>query len=143
MFKDKVYRVREFINIRLYEHKVYVIRFLHTLSFIVSLIAIAAIIYQHGFPKTSYNLNITESIIEFSLIFYVIKFLIRTFYEFHPIDFIKENKFEAILLSLIAFDQIFNFFTGVQVVRHFIKAIGFPGIHIYYNLFYKYFCWAK
>ncbi len=139
MFKDKVYRVREFINIRLYEHKVYVIRFLHTLSFIVSLIAIAAIIYQHGFPKTPYNLNITESIIEFSLIFYVIKFLIRTFYEFHPVDFIKENKFEAILLSLIAFDQIISLFTGVQVVRHFIKAIGFPGIHIYYNLFIQFY----
>ena len=139
MLRDRIFRIREFINIRLYSHKAYVVRFLHFASIIVSLVAISAIIYQHGFPQTPYSLRITESIIEFSLIFYVIKFLMRVFYEFHPVDFMKENRFEGYLLLLIAIDLIVNIFTGIHLVQQFLMAIGFPGIHTYYNLFIQFY----
>lgn len=139
MLRDSIFRIREFINIRLYTHKAYVISFLHVSSIIVSLVAIAAIIYQHGFPPTPYSLNITESIIEISLIFYVFKFLVRIFYDFHPVDFIKDNRFEAILLSLIVVDQLISMLTGTHLVQQFMKIIGFPGIHTYYNLFVQFY----
>ena len=139
MLKDSINRIRESINIRLYDHKSYVVRSLHVASIIVSIIAITAIIYQHGFPKTPYNLRITESIIEFSLIFYVLKFLLRVFYDFHPVDFIKDNRFEAILLLLIAVDQFISIITGVHLVQQFMVGIGFPGIHTYYNLFIQFY----
>lgn len=135
MLRDRIFNIREYINIRLYKHKAYVIRFLHIASIIVSLVAIAAIIYQHGFPQTAYYRLLTESIIEISLIFYVFKFLIRIFYDFHPVDFIKDNKFEAVLLSLIVLDQLVSLFSGTHLVQQFMRAIGFPGIHTYYNLF--------
>lgn len=108
-------------------------------SILVSLIAITAIIYQHGFPKTPYNLQLTESVIEFSLIFYITKFLIRIFYDFHPVDFIKDNRFEGFLLLLIAIDQIFRLFTGSHLVQQLMIGIGFPGIHTYYNLFIQFY----
>jgi potassium uptake TrkH family protein len=139
MLRDRVFRIREFINIRLYKHRSYVVGALHVASVIVSLIAITAIIYQHGFPQTVDSLQLSNSIIRTSLIFYVLKFLIRIFYEFHPIDFIKENRFEAILLSLIAFDQLVNVFTGANFVQQLMQAIGFPGIHTYYNLFIQFY----
>jgi len=139
MLKDRIFHIREFINIRLYSHKAYVIKYLHLASIVVSLVAITAIIYQHGFPKTPYSFRLTESIIEISLIFYVVKFLIRIFYDFHPVDFIKENRFEAILLSLVAIDQIIKMFTGTHMVQQFMLGIGFPGIHTYYNLFIQFY----
>jgi len=139
MLRERIFRIRESINIRLYTHKSYVIRYLHVASIIVSLVAIAAIIYQHGFPKTPDSFRFTESIIEISLIFYVLKFLIRIFYDFHPVDFIKVNRVEASLLLLIAVDQIANMFTGVHLVQRFLIGIGFPGIHTYYNLFIQFF----
>lgn len=139
MLRDKVFRIREFINIRLYKHRSYVVRALHIASIIVSLIAITAIIHQHGFPQTINSLQLSNSIIRISLIFYVLKFLVRIFYEFHPIDFIKENRFEAILLSLIAFDQLVNALTGTHIIQQFVTAIGFPGIHTYYNLFIQFY----
>ncbi|MFZ4546988.1 MAG: TrkH family potassium uptake protein [Bacteroidales bacterium] len=139
MFKDKVYRIRESINIRLYTHKAYVVRSLHFASIIVSLVAMAAIILQHGFKQTPYNLHLTESIIEFSLIFYVLKFLTRIFYEFHPIDFIKENRVESVLLLFILFDQLVSLVTGAHLIQQTMKAIGFPGIHTYYNLFVQFY----
>jgi trk system potassium uptake protein TrkH len=139
MLRERIFRIRESINIRLYTHKSYVIRYLHVASVIVSLVAITAIIYQHGFPKTPFSFRLTESIIEISLIFYVLKFLIRIFYDFHPVDFIKDNRFEAFLLLLIAVDQIVNVFTGVHLVQRFLTGIGFPGIHTYYNLFIQFF----
>jgi len=139
MLKNRIFQVREYINIRLYKHRDYMISFLHVASIIVSLAAITAIIYQHGFPKTPYNLKLTESVIEFSLIFYVVKFLIRIFYEFHPVDFINENRFEAIILSLIVVDQIISLLSGVQIIQQFILLIGFPGIHTYYYLFIQFY----
>jgi len=139
MLRDRVFRIREFINIRIYKHKALVISALHVASIIVSIVAITAIIYQHGFPQTPYNLRLTESIIEFSLIFYVLKFLVRIFYDFHPVDFIKDNRFEAILLSLVAVDQMVFMFTGTHLVQQFLKGIGFPGIHTYYNLFIQFY----
>jgi potassium uptake TrkH family protein len=99
----------------------------------------AAIIFQHGFKQTPYNLHLTESIIEFSLIFYVFKFLTRIFYEFHPIDFIKENRVESILLLFIVFDQLVSVLTGAHLIQQTMKAIGFPGIHTYYNLFVQFY----
>lgn len=139
MFRNRVDHIRESINLKLYRHKAYVIRFLHIASIIVSLIAITAIIYQHGFPQTTYTWNLTESIIEFSLIFYVLKFLVRLFYDFHPAHFVKDNRIEAFLLLLIIVDQLISLFSGAHLVQQFLKAIGFPGIHIYYNLFIQFY----
>jgi potassium uptake TrkH family protein len=112
---------------------------LHFASIIVSLVAIAAIIYQHGFPQTKESWRLTESIIEISLIFYVIKFFVRVFYEFHPVDFLKVNKFEGILLLLVAIDLIVNALSGYHIVQQFMRVIGFPGIHVYYNLFIQFY----
>jgi len=139
MLRDRVFRIREFINIRLYKHRTYVLRALHIASIIVSLGAITAILIQHGYPETPDSLRITESIIEISLMFYVVKFLLRIFYEFHPVDFIKENRFEAVLILLIICDQMFSVLTGSHVIQQFMKAIGFPGIHTYYNLFIQFY----
>lgn len=135
MLKDQIYRIRENINIKLYRHKAYVIRALHLLSVLVSIIAIAAIVYQHGFPLTKNTLLITERIIELSLLFYVFKFLIRIIYDFHPIDFIRDNKVEAALLALILLDQFTKLITGDNFIKEFMHFIGFPGIITYYNLF--------
>ncbi len=139
MLKDSIFRVREFINIRLYRHKSYVIRALHLASIVVSLVAITAIIYQHGFPETPETRHLTESIIKISLAFYIFKFLVRVFYEFHPVDFIRDNRFEAVLLLLVAIDQLVSAFSGIPLVHQILKAIGFPGIHTFYNLFVQFY----
>jgi len=135
MLQDKIDRIRENINIRLYKHKTYVVSYLHIASIIVSLATITAIIYQHGFPQTQKSLALTESVIQISLLFYLFKFLIRIFYEFHPVDFLKANRFEAYLLLLIAIDGLLSLITGSHLIQQFLKFIGFPGIHTYYNLF--------
>jgi hypothetical protein len=129
MLKDAISRSRENINIRLYQHRIYVIRSLHVASILVSLVTITSIIYQHGFPQTPSDLRLTDSIIEFSLIFYLIKFAIRIFYEFHPINFLKQNKFEAYLLLLIVVDEFASLFTGEHIVQQLMRVIDFPGIH--------------
>ena len=139
MLRDSVFRIREFINLRLYKHRAYVINFLHFASIFVALIAITAIIFQHGFPQTPYSLHFSKSIIEFSLIFYVIKFLIRLFYDFHPGVFIRANKLEGYLLLLITIDMLYRVFTGTHIVQQFMQGIGFPGMHTFYNLFVQFY----
>ena len=135
MPKDNVFRVREYINIRLYKHKSYVINALHVFSIIFSIIAIGAILYQHGFPLTPERLHLSNLLIRISLIFYIVKFLLRIFYDFHPINFLRENRAEAILIAIICIDFLTKTIFGIFLVQRLMVAIGFPGMLVYYNLF--------
>jgi trk system potassium uptake protein len=139
MLRNQIFRIREFINIRLFSHRAYVVRGLHIASILVSLFTIAAIIIQHGYPSTPRSLYLTDRIIEISLIFYIIKFLVRVFYEFHPVDFIRENRFEAWLLLLVATDLLVSLFTSHHMVQQFLFMLGFPNINTYYNLFIQFY----
>ena len=105
MQEDKIFKIREAINVRLYSHKRYVVGFLSIASIFISICAIGAVIYQHGYPETPERLRLIKTIITFSLWFYIFKFLLRIIYDFHPLTFIKENRFEAILILFIFIDQ--------------------------------------
>jgi len=113
--------------------------FLHSSSIIVSLVAITAIIIQHGYPETHDRLYLTNLIIEISLWYYIFKFALRFFYDFHPIDFLRDNRFEGLLLLIIFIDQFTHSVFGIHLIQKFLQAIGFPGIQTYYNLFIQFY----
>lgn len=139
MFRENVFKIREYINIRLYRHKSYVMSFLHSSSILVSIAAIIAIVIQHGYPETPERLSTTNLIIEISLWYYIFKFIVRFFYDFHPIDFLAANKFEGVLLLVVFIDQLTNSISGIHLVQQILHVIGFPGIHTYYNLFIQFY----
>ena len=138
-FKDEVFLVRERINIKILPYKVNVLRSLRILSIIVSTISIVAIIYQHGYHLTPERFRISYLIIEYSLLFYILKYLLQVFFNAHPGDFIKTNKFEGALLLLIAIDLIFSWNSEQHLLQQFMQYIGFPGVHTYYSLFIQFY----
>jgi potassium uptake TrkH family protein len=72
-----------------------------------------SIIYYYGFPKTTESIYFCQLIIRVSFGFYIFRFLFRIFYEFSPIEFIKQNYFEAILMVILTFSgfavELFGF----------------------------------
>lgn len=137
--RERVFKIREYINIRLYRHKSYVMAFLHSSSVIVSVVAIIAIVIQHGYPETSDRFYLTNLVIEISLWYYIAKFILRFFYDFHPIDFLRDNKFEGFLLLVVFIDQLTYTVTDIHLVQAILQSIGFPGINTYYNLFIQFY----
>lgn len=137
--REKVFIIREYINIRLYRHKSYVMTFLHSSSVLVSVVAIIAIVIQHGYPETPERFYLTNLVIEISLWYYIAKFILRFFYDFHPIDFLRDNKFEGFLLLIVFIDQLTYSATDFHLVQAILHSIGFPGINTYYNLFIQFY----
>ncbi|MBN2615757.1 MAG: hypothetical protein JXR71_08700 [Bacteroidales bacterium] len=109
---SRFFKVREKINIRIFNSKSWVLLIFKTLSAFVFLMVIASGIYYYGFPKTPESLLLNERAIELSLAFFSLRFLVYMFYDFHPAELLKKNWIEASVLSFfilyILFPSFFN-----------------------------------
>jgi potassium uptake TrkH family protein len=135
MPSTRIDRIREYINIRLYRHKAYVIGTMQILSVFVSLIAVSSIIYYYGFPKTPRSYQINYWIMEGSFIFYFVKFLLKIFYDFHPIEFIKNNVFEALIMLGLLLDGLGLLLFNEHIVILLFNIIGLPRLSEYFIVF--------
>jgi len=124
MSGNSLWKIREAINLRLFNSKTIVLSVLRILSLIVSVIAIGAIVYFHGFPKTDYTLKIYLIIIQSSLGFYLLKFLIRLLYDFQPYIFLKDNLLEGVIMILVFIEGFWLYIFDFDLVTIFFRLFG-------------------
>ena len=126
--------LREKINIRIYDSKSRVLRVFRTLYLLISVTALASIIYYYGFPHTGDTKDFLVSIIHFSFGFYIIHFIIQVIYDFEPWEFIKKFWFKASVLLLLVIEAVsYNFFNTLFITTIF-ERIGFVNFGHYSNL---------
>ena len=135
MFHKPYWKIRESINLRIFSSKATVLTTLRVISLLISTLALGGIVYFHGFPKDEQSLSIYRSIIRFSFSFYVIKFLIKLFYDFKPDNFLKENRFEAIIMLLIVLEGIGQFIFRIDLVTLMLNLFGLGELTLISNLF--------
>ncbi len=133
----EINEIRESINLRLYGHKEQLLYYLRILSFMVSVLSLAAIIYYHGFIQTPKSQWIIQRFIYYSLLFYVIKFFLKVFYDFHPLTFLKNNWFEALLVSFILLLGFFTLLYGKDNVYDFFVQQGFKDVPQLFIIFFQ------
>jgi potassium uptake TrkH family protein len=124
MDENRLWKIREAINLKLFNSKELVLSILRVLSLLVSLVALAAIIYFHGFPKTDESVRIYLVIIRSSLGFYLLKYLTRLFFDFKPREFLQENRFEGIIMLLIFIQGFGMFIIGTDLVTLLFRLFG-------------------
>ncbi len=111
---SRIFKFRENINLRIFNSKSFVIKLFRVLSFFVFTTVIASGVYFYGFPKTQASLLMDQRIIGYSLAFFVIRYLVYIFYDFHPVDFLKKNRVEgAVLLFFLIYVIIPGFFNSL------------------------------
>lgn len=135
MTREQIDHIREAINIRLYNNKAFVLYSLHGLSIAVSTIAILAIIYYHGFPATVQTARINYLVINYSFWFYIFKFLLKVFYDFHPIDYIRKNWFEGSIMLIIFLDNISKWIFGEHIINAIFMTLNMPHFTSYFIIF--------
>ncbi|PWL24204.1 MAG: hypothetical protein DCO96_14460 [Fluviicola sp. XM-24bin1] len=117
--------LRERINLLIYDSKPGVLRTLSFLNVLVSLTAIGVLIYLYGFQITPEAEATCFSIIQASFGFYIARFIIKYIYDFNPKQFLKDNWFEAIIISILLIEGVaYNFFDSVLLEPVF-QSIGF------------------
>ena len=116
---------REKINLKIYDSKPTVLKILSGSNVVVSFTAIAVLIYYYGFELRNETRDFCFAIIEISFGFYIFRFLLKLFYDFHPPTFLRQNWFEAIIIFLLLIEGIsYNLFNSM-IIEPLFLSIGF------------------
>ncbi len=103
---DWLSKFRERVNISLFDSKELVLYILRHISLWLMIVVIGGVIYFYGFPKTDNSIYFNTILVRSSLVYFLIRYLILLFYDFHPLRFIKERWLEGIVLLLFFIDAV-------------------------------------
>lgn len=130
---------REKVNLKIYDTKPKVLGVLTILNVIVSSAAIGTLVYYYGFHVTPSEQKICFTILEVSFGFYILRFLMKLFFDFHPPSFIRNNWFETIIIALLLIEGIaYNLFGGM-IIEPIFKSIGFEDFGAFSIVFVQLF----
>ena len=108
-------RVRESINIRIYGSKNRVIQVLRLLRLLVAFGMTGFLLYFHGYPQTAAGIAFNIFLIKAGFLFFIFSFLLRTFFEFEPGKFIRQNWFEGTILLILFINGMAGLISGQDV----------------------------
>lgn len=135
----KIKELREKANLALYDSKSKVLGVLSFLNVLVSLTALGVLIYYYGFKLTPEAKDICSTILEVSFGFYILRYFVKFIYDFNPLDFIKSNWFEGIIvLMLLVEGMAYNFFDSMIIEPMFI-SLGFEDFGAFSMIFIQLF----
>ena len=120
--RERIWKIRERINISLFDSKERVTHILSRISMLFMLVVFAGIIYYYGFPKTESSVYINMILIRSILVYFLLRFLILFFYDFHPLQFLKERWFEGLVLLLFFIDAVSPEYFDDMLVYGSLKA---------------------
>lgn len=130
---------REKVNLAIYGSKTKVLGTFNILYVIVSLLSIGVLVYYYGFPLTAKESASAFRLLQFSFAFYIIRFLVKILYQFDVPEFLKNNKFEALVLSLLALEGVYFNITGSFIIEPIFSGIGFTNFADFSMVFVQLF----
>lgn len=117
-------KLRETINLFIYDSKESVLRVLSVLHLVVSLVSVGTLVYYYGFHIDKQTARSLFNVIEISFGFYILRYVIKVFYDFNPIQFIRNSWVEAVLLVLLAAEGVTHNIFGLQLIAPVFNSIG-------------------
>jgi trk system potassium uptake protein len=118
-------KIRERINIKLFESKTQMLLVLRFLHILISLSAVGSLVYYYGFPQNPTTEQLFFNIIQVSFGFYVLRFFIKILYDFHPWTFIKTHWLEALTVLLLTVEGLNNIIFGRLIFPQLFVKMGF------------------
>jgi len=115
---------REKLNLKLYDSKANVLRGLRILNLLVSIGAIGTLIYMYGFRHSPVEKDTLLTMIKLSFAFYILQFLVRLVYNFHPKQFLKKHWFEALIMLFLIVEGVAHNIFHSLVIENLFERIG-------------------
>ena len=122
------HRIRENIKLFVWDYIDIVQKVLRYASVFVSFFTVGVIAYYYGFKQTENSTFFCTTVIICSLIFYVVKYLLLILYTKHSFEYIKQNKFQGILVLLIIIWFILLLFFDIKLHNHLVFDFKFIDI---------------
>ena len=124
----KLQELRERINVGLHPHRERVLSGFKAANVLVSLSAFACLIAYYGYPLESETARNLIGIIKGSFAFYVLHYLVRWFFDFHPLQFLKKYRLEGLLMGILILEGIGDLLTGQVFLGRAMDPMGFDTV---------------
>ena len=130
---------RERVNLKIYNAKPKVLGTLTILNILFSSAAIGTLVFYYGFDISVYEEKVCFTILETSFAFYILRYLTKLFFDFHPPTFIRSNWFETIIIGLLLVEGIaYNVF-GTMIIEPIFTSMGFVDFGAFSMIFVQLF----
>jgi len=116
---------REWVNLRIYDSKNVVVKGMRYLSVPISIAAVAALILFHGFKLEANDQAWVDWILKGTIGFYIFKYLLEFFYSFSPAQYLRDSKWEGILMLYMIINILSINLFGLEMMSSFGKVLGF------------------
>lgn len=126
--------INEFKSL-VYDGKEIVIKWLMILSILFPIGSLSALIYHYGFAPGKEVEHLLFNITVSSFCFYIFRYFVRLFFSFNYRQFIRQNKFETIIISWLILEGIFFTFTGNPFTHHIWRWLDIVEMNGVSNLF--------
>lgn len=127
--------LREKLNILLYDSKEKVLRNMRILSVIVSVFTLGTLVYYYGYEQTLESKEQLLWIIKGSFVFYILQYLTRFIYDFHPKAFLRRTWFEAFMIAVLIVEGVANFFFDTLLIHSLFVELGFKSFTEFSTVF--------
>jgi Trk-type K+ transport system membrane component len=126
--ESRLNALRERINIKLYDSREFVLRSLSRGSVLVALTTLIALVFYHGFELEAHQNTVVGYVVRGSIGYYLVKYLLELLYNFHPIQFLKDRKWEGILMLFLIVDILIINLSGFELLNEAGKFLKIPGL---------------
>ena len=133
--KQRINAAREFINIRIYDSRDFVMSSLATGSLFVATFTLMVLVFYHGYELDPWRNQLAAYIVRGSIAFYLLKFFLELFYNFHPREFLKDRKWEGMLMLFIIVDILVINIFKFEILNELGQFLKIPGLQESFMLF--------
>jgi len=126
--ESRLNALRERINIKLYDSREFVLQMLTRGSVLVALTTLVALVFYHGFELQAHQNKVVGYVVRGSIGYYLVKYLLELLYNFHPIQFLKDRKWEGILMLFLIVDILIINLAGFELLNEAGLFLKIPGL---------------
>ena len=114
---------RERANVWLYDSKDRALGLFQWLNLAVNLSALVSLAVYYGYDHSAETAGQLFGVVKFSFGFYVLHYLVRVLYHFHPKTFFRETWAEGLLMALLAVEGAGDLFLGMPLLGSAVSTI--------------------
>ena len=97
-------------------------------SVLVALTTLIALVFYHGFELEAHQNKVVGYVVRGSIGYYLVKYLLELLYNFHPIQFLKDRKWEGILMLFLIVDILIINLAGFELLNEAGLFLKIPGL---------------
>ncbi len=131
--------IRERINLFLYDKKKKVLTVLTIMNVIISLSSLGILVYYFGFDISEEERKICFKILQWSFAFYIFRFFTKFFFDFYPLQFLRKNWLEGVVILLLVIEGVSYNLTGNLVIEPLFRYLGFSSFADFSMIFIQLF----